>query len=182
MAANNKIVPVVLVGLAALCTLIAMFTSWWTAKTEFGGSSNSESAGPFNTNDGMIGDGASATTGLTTLLALLLLGAATALMVMGLVGAKTNPQLAQITPWAALAGGVLLLLGLVLAIFMYPSEANDGPGEDIGFWDSQDVGTAKTSTGAGFGWYLGAVGAILGIVGGVKTMMGATARTGIPTT
>lgn len=146
---------VILVGAAALLLLVGLLTPWWTVHGEAtsGGATNenTESAGPFAANDGLIEDGQAILTGLLVLLAFL---ATVTALVFVLTPAVPDNVRAQ-TPWPLLGAAVVALLAILLA-------ATTWPPEDIGFWDSESSSfsgfgmsmQAEATFYANAGWYL----------------------------
>lgn len=136
--------------------------------------SDSESAGPFNDND-IITTGNAVLSGILVLLGFLAFAGAAALLGYGLLTRKSD-VLTQAAPFVALAGAFLIVLAVVLAIFLYPSEIKDA-GFDLGFWGSQSADDFTISTYAAWGWYTTIVAAVLGATGAVFALREGAAAT-----
>ncbi len=168
---EKRVIAVGLVAVATIVALIALVAPWWTLSAFIGEMSNSQSAGPFNSNDDLISTGSAVLTGVLTLLGLLALAGATALLGYSLA-ANTNNALTKNAPLIAFAGIVLLLVSLVLAIFMYPAGgAIDG---EMGFWDSEGGEGMSASTFAAWGWYMAVAAVVLGTAGAFLAITEAT--------
>ncbi len=167
--ANNKLIATAACGVAALLTLISLFTGWWTGTVEGGGLETSNSAGPFDSGDSDDLSGKTTMTGILVVVALVALIAATVLMGMGIAG--TNTPVTPFASWIALGASVLIALTLVLAVFTWPEG-------DTSFWDSEELLGVKATTGAGVGWYLALAAVVVGVVGGVYAMGRPTAAMG----
>jgi hypothetical protein len=146
-------------AIAVVLTAIALGFPWWTTSAQVGGDGGltaTDGAGPFNDGDGLIETWEAFLAGFLTLVALVGLLAA----FLSLAGAvELHPAWEDRIPAVAYVSGGALLLGLVIAVFGWPSD----PGN---FWSGTEAlgGAISVSTSPGLGWYAGLLGGILGPV------------------
>jgi len=167
---DKRLASVVVGGVAALLTLIALLSPWWTLAVKGGFRVDDESAGPFDEgkrgNDSLIDDSEAAVAGVLVLAALLCMLAGTGLMFLRQMKREASPGVAKLGPWIVAGASLLLILAAILAITTWPSDDLN-----MDFWDSQSVGGFTITTRASLGWYLAIAAALAAIVGGVMGAM-----------
>lgn len=150
---SDRIVPT-LVAVGLLVGLIGLVVPWWTVSGGSGGFRGEVGVRPFDT-DAPASETGTVLTGLVVVAGLLVAGAG---LTLSLRGVQRGEAPADAVPWLMLAGGLLLLVGPLVAVPSWPEG-------QMGFWSSGSGAFGSFRTAAAVGWYL-TLGAGVVTVGG----------------
>lgn len=179
MAASTSPGRVAAATMACLATVLvasALATTWWGYGRESEGARSWQRFGPFHVDPNA--SGAAWTTATRTLgwieaSALLFLAAGTVLLVVQVVRGGSGKASGAV----AMLGALLSAAGAADAVVAFPRAAAQAYGSHLGFWGrscgSVFATNVCTVTRPDLGWYVGAAGGLVGLLGLVSLYLGA---------